>query len=159
MEHLLSDTDDFELWVLLRQTGDLLLRDRNRELNQYGLTIWHAAALNIIKLLGTRATPAEISRCLIRRPHTVSELLSKMERRGLLKKDKDLRYKNRIRVVLTEKGQEAYSQLIKRESLHSIMSSLTKEQHQQLRQCLEILRTELFERLGIKYRPLLPKSE
>jgi len=43
---------------------------------------------------------------------------------------KDLDRKNMIRVALTEKGREAIHNARKMESIHKIMSSLTKEEHQ-----------------------------
>ena len=63
-----------------------------------------------------------------------------MEKQGLVRKVKDLDRKNLVRVVLTEKGREAYYHSTKRESIHQIMSFLSEEERQQLRHCLQTLR-------------------
>lgn len=57
---------------------------------QYGITPEQAGVLFCIKVIGKEATPAKISRYTIREPYTVSAMLNRMERKGLIKKVKDL---------------------------------------------------------------------
>jgi len=52
-----------------------------------------AAVLFVVRNMKTAATPAEISRRLFREPHTVSELIKRMEKQGLVRKKKDLEKK------------------------------------------------------------------
>ena len=104
-----------------------MYKARTRELFQYGITPAEAAVLVIVQAIGEKATPAEISRWLFREPHSISGLLARMEKQGLVRKVKDLDRKNLVRVVITEKGQQAYQQSTKRESIHRIMSSLSEE--------------------------------
>ena len=146
----------YRFWVLLNQTLDAILRAREKELSPYGISSIQAAALLAIETIGSKATPAEISRWLFREPHSVSGLLKRMEEQGLVSRTKDLHRKNLIRVSLTEKGQRAYQQADKRESIHKVMSSLTKEELQQLESYLERLRTEAFKLLvrEVKVSPL-----
>ena len=125
-------------------------------MSQYGISSMEAALLFLIKAIGDKATPAEITRWFIRESHTVSETLSRMESKGLVRKVKDLERKNLVRVILTEKGEQAYNQADKRESIHQIMASLSKEQRQQLKSCLEILREEALKELGIDRKAVFP---
>ena len=136
---LLTDRD-YELWVLLLQARDVLFNAREKELRQYGISAMEAAALFIIQAIGDGATPTEISRWMIRAPHTISALLDRMEKKGLVRKSKDLDRKNLVRVSLTEKGKEAYNNSARRELIYSIISALSNEERQQLSKSLQTLR-------------------
>lgn len=78
---------DYELWVLLHQPRDAVFKAREKELSPYGISTMQAAVLFIILAIGNEATPTEISRWLLREPHSVSNLLSRMEKEGLVTKD------------------------------------------------------------------------
>jgi len=127
---------------------------RGRELVQYDISPRQAAALAAIQAIGSKATPAKVSRWLCREPHTVSSLLSRMEGEGLVRKTKDLDRKNLVRITLTEKGKKAYAQSLGRESIHEIMSALSKEDRQQLSSCLEKLRDKTLLVLGKSKKPI-----
>lgn len=149
--------EEFRLWVLLRQVAHTTLVARDRELNQYGITTIQAAVLHTIQLIGNRATPAEIARRILRERHSVSGLLIRMEKDGLVRKVKDLDRKNLIRVAITEKGQQVYDRSTKRKSIHKIMSSLSEEERQQLRSCLEKLGNKALRELLVNRKPPFPQ--
>ena len=131
---------DYNLLVLLAQTSDAVLKAWQKELDEYNISVERAAALLAIRAIGDEATPSQISRWLSREPHTVSGLLNRMGKAGLVMMVKDLDKKNMVRVVLTNKGRKAYHQSIRQESIHQIMVSLSEEERQQLRSCLQTLR-------------------
>ena len=149
-----SIDQDYRLWVLLQQTSNILFEARETELREYGFTAMHAAALLVIKAIGDEAMPAEISRWMVRKPHSISGLLSRMEKTGLVKKARDLHKKNQVRVSITEKGEEAYSLATRRKGVQKVMSSLSAEQRKQLTSCLEILRTKGLKEMGIDPKKL-----
>ena len=97
------------------------------------------AGLYAISILGEEVTPARISQWQILEPHTISGMVSRMEKEGLVKKVKDLRKKNWVRVVITEKGSKAFAQSTTRESIHHTVGSLSPEQRLQFHSCLEVL--------------------
>ena len=158
MVHFPFHDEDYDLWLLVAQVRQAMFRARRKELVQYNISPRQAAVLFAIQAIDGKATPAEISRWLFREPHSVSELLSRMEKRGLVRKVKDLKGKNLVRLVLTEKGCEAYYQSTKRESIHKIKSSLTEEERQQLRSCLQILRDKAVQVLRIEDEMPFPPS-
>jgi len=148
---------DYNLWVLIAQTRHAMLKARQQELSQYNIPARQAAVLFAIQAIGDKATPAEIARVVFRESHSVSELLSRMEKQGLVKKVKDLDKRNLVRVTLTEKGREANYQSTKRESIHRIMSSLSEEKRQQLGSCMRILWDSALKEIGKDYKmPFLP---
>jgi len=159
MESFLSKDQDYELWWLILHTRRTMYKARARELLQYGITPEEAGVLFVIQAIGRRATPAEISRRLVREPHSISGLLRRMKRKGLVKRVKDLERRNLIRVTITKKGREAYNQSTKRDSIHRIISSISKEDCQEMKACLEKLWNKALEELGRGYKPPFPSPQ
>ena len=136
---------DYELWVLLHQATDAIAGAREDELRKFGISMMQAEVLFVVKAIRGPATPAEISRWLFREPHTVSGLLNRMEKQGLVKKVKDLEKKNLIRVEITDKGEEGYRRSRELQSIHRILSSLSQEERDNLRASLRTLRDKALE--------------
>ena len=84
----------YNLWVLLAMTRDAIYRATKEELSQYDLTPIRSAVLLLINFLGSKATPPEVGRCLLRKRNSVSELLVRMEQAGLVKRFKVLPSRN-----------------------------------------------------------------
>ena len=103
MENFSSADQDFRLWVLLEQVTRALRKAREKELNEYGISAADAAVFSIIQATDKQATPAEISPWLLREPHSVSGLLSRMEKEGLVRRVKDWDKKNLVRIAMTER--------------------------------------------------------
>ena len=154
-----SSDKDYNLWTLLGLTRDAIQRARQKELAQYNISSRQSAVLFIVRAIGDKATPAEISRWLFRESHSISDLLSRMERQGLVRKVKDLDRKNQVRIELTQKGHEVYQQSYKRESIHRILSFLSEEQRKQLGSSLQTLRDKALEEIGVEYEMPFPPSE
>lgn len=159
MENRLLADKDLNLWALLRLTERAIFKAREKELAQYGITVEQAAVCFYVRIIGNNATPAELSRWMLREPHTISGILDRMEKKGMVRKVKDLDRKNQVRVVLTEKGKQAYDQSTKREAIHQIVSSLSEEERKQLRSCLNTLRDKALKELGIFNKPPFPPLE
>jgi len=156
MKDAASADQHYRLWWLIIHMRRAMYKARAKELLQYGITPEEAALLFAVQAIGYRATPAEISRWLLREPHSTIGLLNRMERKGLLKRSKDLERKNLVRVAITKKGQQAYSHAAKRESIHRILSSLSKEKCDQLESCAQILRDKALAELGTVQKPPFP---
>ncbi len=143
MENHLLENRDYNLWVRLHQARDVIFRARDKELSRYSITPMQAAVLFIVKVLKAtegEATPGKVSRWLLREPHTISRIVTRMEDEGLVSKIRGSGKKNEINITLTEKGEQAYRQSSKRESIREIMSCLSEEERQQLDSSLEKLR-------------------
>ncbi len=156
MKNLSFSDQDYLLWVMLHQTTDAIVLGRDKELKRYRISTIEAAVLFSVQSIGDKATPAEISRWLLRKPHSVSGLLKRMEKKGLIRKTKDLTRKNLVRVSLTEKGKHAYYHSTDRKFIHKVMSALTEEERQQLKLYLERLRSITIKHIGMKYQPHFP---
>ena len=150
------ENQDFTSWVTLARTRDAIFRNRVKEFKKYNISARQSSVLMVLNALDDSPTPAEISRWVFREPHSISDFLKRMERDGLIRRVKDLHRKNLIRVKLTEKGREALHNARKMESIHKIMSALSEEEHQQLRNILIKLWDKALEELGIHNRPIFP---
>ena len=160
MQPFASSDPKYQLWALLAQTRRALLNVRQRELKPYGISAKKSALIRAVETMTDRtATPAEISRWLFREPHTVSELVTRMERQGLVSRTKDPGSKKLVRVSITEKGHEFCNQSKNLGSIRRILSCLSEEEQQQLRSYLFRLRDEAMKELGIKYKLPYPPSE
>ena len=131
------------MFHLLRQTSDAVHKTREVELKKYKLTPEQAGALVGIYSLGKKATPAELSRWLFRERNSITILLNRMHRLGLIKKKADTRRKNVIRLSLTKKGREAYLHSIEFQSFHPIIDVLPEKKRNQLWTLLQIIRLEV----------------
>ena len=116
----------FELWIWLSQASFAISKARQKELNQYGLTEVQTIVLLILKSLDHEPTPGEIAQRLFREHNSASEIINRMEKKGLLKKHKDPSKKNMVRIGLTEKGEQAYLLSTKRESILKVFSKLSE---------------------------------
>ena len=146
-----------ELWLVFRQANNLIYRELEYELSQLGsATYSQASVLWVVKAIGEGATPAEISRWLVRQQHAISMLLSQMEKKGLVIKTKDLERKNWVRVTLTDKGEEALRQAQKSETIYRMVSCLSPEEQDCLKRHLLKLRGKALELSGIKQEMALP---
>jgi MarR family transcriptional regulator, organic hydroperoxide resistance regulator len=150
--------EDQDMWLLLTRARYAIYRAREKELQRYGISPEQVSILFIVQALGKRATPAAISRYIIRQPHTVSALVDRMAKRGLVKKVKDLDRKNLVRVVLTDKGQKAYDVSTKRGPIHRIMGSMGKEERKQFKATLEKLLVKARKEIGLdREEPVTPE--
>ena len=147
-----NDIDDqdssLSLYLLIRKTSDLAFVSRSGELRKHSVTPMQAAVLNIIHNIGRKATPAEISRHLIRQPHSVSSLIDRMAADGLVRRVKDLDRKNLVRVKMTQKGKTVYSHLSERRSIHDMMVDLSEDERRQMIQSLLKIQTRLHQKFG-----------
>ena len=147
---------DYNLWVLLHQTRDATYNARDKELRQYDISPMEAAVLFIVQAIGDEAIPAEISRWLFRKQHSVTALLIRMEKKGLVKKARDLAKKNLVRVTITEKGKQAHTNSTRRDSIHKIMSTLSEEEHGQLTASLLKVRDVALKEINVDYELPFP---
>lgn len=138
-EALVTGDSEFKVWVLILQAADVIYRLRNKELRRYGITTSQAAVLYLIKSLGERATPARLARYQQRKPNTMSNLLIRMERLGLVKRAHGSERKNVVQVTLTDKGTAALGNAMRRDSIREVISGLTREESLQLVPLLEKL--------------------
>lgn len=150
MKEPLVTNQELRLWVLLGQTRDIIARAIQKELEQFNVTYRQVAVLLVIRANAERITAAEISRQLFREPHTISAVLKRMGKQGLLTRHNDLSKKNLVRVALTEQGRKLCSLTDRRKAIRKIFSCLTEEEVGQLTSCLEKIKRQGMKEIGMK---------
>ena len=146
----------YYLWILFNQTRNAISKARERELQSQHISERHAALLFIIELIGHDATPAKIARWLFREPHSISEIIDRMEKQGLLKKVKDLDRKNQVRIEITEKGHDYHQRSFIPNNIPDTLSILSDGERKQFVSSLMKLREAAIKRVGIRYEVPLP---
>jgi DNA-binding MarR family transcriptional regulator len=139
--------ESYRLFSLLRQTADSVLKAREAELKKYNISPEQAAALVCIRSLDNKATPAELSRWLFRKRNSITILLNRMHKLGLISKNINKDRKNSITIRLTKKGYDAYQKSIEFLAFRSIIEVLPEGKRKQLWQLLQTIRLKVFKDL------------
>jgi DNA-binding MarR family transcriptional regulator len=148
--------DDFKLWSLLNQVNTVMSKARSRELLKFGVTAVEASVLFCVKSGENKVTPAQISQWTLRERHSISAEVTRMEKKGLIKKVKDLRYRNHVRILLTDKGEILFSKSLQRDSIERMLKALSKPEKRQIRLSLEKLREAALFEVGNNKMPSFP---
>jgi DNA-binding MarR family transcriptional regulator len=128
------------LWGRLFLATKLVERAREVELSRVNISLIQAMVLYALKISPEPLTPSKLARMLCREQHSMSALIDRMEKQGLVEKKHDLPAKNLVRVVVTAKGEEAFQRQRSVNAVTSITSGLTEEERETLGSCADKLR-------------------
>lgn len=139
----------YQLWLLLARTKSAMFKAREKKLGHY---VHHNQAMTLVFIAAHNgeATPSMLSQILSLEVQSVSGLVNRLEKKGLVIRSKDPERKNVIRLSLTEKGQELAQKVRQLDFVKATISQLTDEQQKQLRTCLSILLDYALIELGIE---------
>jgi len=124
-------------WMILHQLRDILTQFRSEELSQYGITVAQAAILTNLSLAEGETTINNLSNSLLKKHHTISTALTRMEEKGMIEKSRKHRSDSKYSITLTEKGKQACEEAQRGESIYELMSCLSREEVMQLSQLLK----------------------
>jgi DNA-binding MarR family transcriptional regulator len=134
---------DFELWRLFDHTRFMIGRLREMELAEFGLTPEQSHVLDILVKNGGVTTINEIVEITQRQHHSISTLINRMTKQGLVTKKKTLTDNRKYDVVITSHGQNLVKKLA-RESIKKIFSCLTGEKREDFVAALICLRDQAY---------------
>jgi DNA-binding MarR family transcriptional regulator len=153
----LDYNNSFDLWVLLDRTHFAVARSRLLELAQYHLTKEQAQILYAIIPLGGSASMTQIASFTMRQHHSVSTLVNRMAKAGLVKKVKAPNNRG-FRVNITPKGQEQYLK-VTRKSIEMLFTSLSGTDKRNFAACLYQLHNKARDLLGMDHTlPFLKRT-
>ena len=149
------DDDAFAAWVLMHQTWYTMRKSEERKLAKVGLTPERLQVLSVCTDYPGTLIPEEISRLIFRDSQSVSGLLNRMERDGLVRRVPKRKGRPFTEVKMTAKGQELRNQAKERDLAHisNIMSCLSAEEIKQLTQLLRKIRQSVLDELRIELLP------
>ena len=148
---------DFEIWKLLDHTRFMIARSREIELSQFCLTPEKAHVLDILNRHKGVTTINEIVEVTQRQHHSISTLINRMVKQGLVEKKKFPDDNRKYEVVITKKGQKLYKK-ISVESVTCVndtFSCLSDTDRKELSAHLRSLLTRSYKMAGKELKPRL----
>jgi DNA-binding MarR family transcriptional regulator len=120
------------------------MRCEDERFGRYGLTSEQFGLLVTIKYEGDFARPTDIARWLGRSPNSVSMLVDRMVKAGLVKRKRGRGDRREVRVMITSKGEDAVrpATRVGLEFIQKLMLPLSDEDLSTLIRLLEIVRHE-----------------
>ncbi len=140
---------DFPLWRLLGHTSYLVGRARERELAELGLTPEQAYVLDILHGAGGATTINRIVAMTQRKHNSISALVDRMARQGLVKKSRTRRDRRVFSIRSTPKG-EALLAKVPRDSLRQAFACLEAADKQELARLLQLVMEHAYNSAGME---------
>jgi DNA-binding MarR family transcriptional regulator len=133
------------LWLLLHRVRDALVACEDSVFKEYGLTTEQYGLLASVKFYGGSSRPIALALLLERSPNSVSMLVDRMVKAGLVRRTRDRRDRRTVNVTLTSKGEKALEQAIPAgwEFIQGILSPISYEDKRALVSLLETVKCEL----------------
>jgi DNA-binding MarR family transcriptional regulator len=129
-------------WSLLHRVRDVLMRCEEEAFGQYGITSEQYGVLVTLKYIGDSARPSDVARWIARSPNSVSMIVDRMVKAGLVRRVRSRKDRREVTVVMTSKAENALKPAIVAglELIQKVMSPLLDEDLSTLVQLLEIVR-------------------
>ena len=146
-----NDTE-INLYILLDQTDSIVTNAVELEIKHLKMTQPQVRVLTMLSREDKPVTLDELANWTLKEFNSVSTLINRMEKKGLVKKTKtngDLK----TYVTLTEKGSELYHKQVTERSIHLIFDKLSVQEKKQLESTLKKVRDTTRDLLGLDYRP------
>ena len=134
------------------QTNSVLIQAVELELKHLQVTQPQVRVLTMLSRENNPVTLEELANWTLKEFNSVSTLINRMEKKGLIKKikkDGDLK----TYITLTEKGSDLYHRQVTERSIHLIFSKLSKDEQKQLENALKKVRDNTRDLLGLNFRP------
>lgn len=146
-----NDTD-INLYILLDQTDSIVTNAIELEIKHLRMTQPQVRVLTMLSRQDRPVTIEELANWTLKEFNSVSTLINRMEKKGLIKKTKkagDLK----TYVALTKKGSDLYHNQVTERSIRLIFDKLTAEEKKQLDIILKKVRDNTRDIMGLDYRP------
>ena len=132
------------LWLLLHRTGDALARCEDSVFGEYGLTTEQFTVLAAVKTSGGPLRPVDLASVMERSPNSVSMLVDRMVKAGLVRRTRDRKDRRAVKVTLTSKGENALGPATPAgwELVQRILSPLSEKERHALASLLETVKCE-----------------
>ena len=138
------------LWYASHRTRALLKMCEDKIYGEYNLTTEQYTVLVSIKYMGGVAKPSEIARWIGRTPNTVSMIVDRMVKDGLLRRVRDRSDRRVVNVSITSKAENSLEPASRAgwEFIQKIMSPLSNEDKHAFIRLHDTLRYEIFRYLN-----------
>ena len=133
------------LWLLLHRVHDALALCEDSIFKEYGLTSEQFRVLGAVKKSGGSLRPIDLASILERSPNSISMLVDRMVKAGLVRRTRDRRDRRTVNVTVTGKGEKALEPATPAgwEFIQKILSPISYEDKRALVGLLETAKCEL----------------
>ena len=137
-------------WVLLRQVPNLVARCEDQVFSKHGLTTERHAVLMAIRQIAGPVRPTDVARWLDLSVNSVSMIIDRMVKAGLVKRARDRKDRRTVFLTATEKAEKAYVKASAAgwELIQEILTPLSDKDKRSLIKLLETLRDKTYDYLG-----------
>jgi DNA-binding MarR family transcriptional regulator len=129
---------DRDLEVLFIRTSHFIERALKKELRRLNIAPKIGAMLTEIYWRES-LSPTELSKISDRKPQTITAILDRMEKEGLVKRVKNENKRNTYKIYLTDKGLSTYQKIITIDIFPRIIKQFSQKKRLQLQNSLEEL--------------------
>ena len=139
-----SESTVLRLWLLLPRVGDALALCQDSIFGKYGITTEQWRVLACLKSRGT-LRPTDLASILERSVNSLSMLVDRMVKAGLVRRTRDRKDRRTVFVSMTDKGKEAVEPAVIEgwEFMHELLSPLSYDDQRALASMLETIKCEL----------------
>jgi DNA-binding MarR family transcriptional regulator len=134
------------LWLLLHRVHDVVTLCEESILREYGLTPEQFGVLASVKSDGGSLRPVDLALMLERSPNSVSMLIDRMVKAGLVRRTRNKKDRRAVNVTLTSKGEKALEPAAPADwqFVQKILLTLPDEDKRALTDTLEMVKCEAF---------------
>jgi DNA-binding MarR family transcriptional regulator len=136
-------------WLLLRQVPNLVSRCEDQVFSKHGLTTERHAVLMAIKHIDGPVRPTDVARWLDLSVNSVSMIIDRMVKAGLVKRTRDRKDRRTVFLTATDKADKAYvlASVAGWELIQEILAPLSDRDKRTLIKLLETLRDKTYDYL------------
>ena len=137
-------------WILLRQVPNLLSRCEDQVFSEYEITRERHGVLMAMKHIGGPVRPTDVARWLDLSVNSVSMIIDRMVKAGLVKRVRDRKDRRTVFLTITSKAEKAYvlASVAGWELIQEILAPLSDKDKRTLIKLLETLRDKTYDYLG-----------
>ena len=103
-----TDNLVLKLWFITHRTRDVLRNCEDRVFGEYGLTAEQYGVLAVMEVLGDSVRVTDLAQGLGRSANSVSMIVDRMVKAGLVRRGRDRGDRRTVRVSVTNKGEAAF---------------------------------------------------
>ena len=132
------------LWFTIHRTHEMLKMCEDRVFREYKLTTEQYAVLVTMKYLDGTVRPTDVARWLGRSPNSVSMMVDRMVKAGLLRRVRDRKDRRVVWLTITSKGEEALKPAVLAglEFIQKILPQVSHDDRYALMRLLDTLQYE-----------------
>jgi DNA-binding MarR family transcriptional regulator len=147
-----ADDPRIVLYGLFDQTRETIFKAVELELGQYQMSTPQVKVMHMLAQGNGGMTLSELATGTVRELNSISTLIGRMQKKGLVKKVKKPG-EDKAYVTLTDRGKDIYNNTVSERSIYLIFDALSDDEKKKLGALLQKLQSKARDLLGLDYKP------